>query len=128
MVREQEARVSYDLLKKYGAKWAVLAAMEVDLSSRGTSIPKDTVKGIEMSHVKISSGCFSSCQADCDLSKIEGSLVSLASQFGDEYVDQWFDLMEKAMSGRLDSEKIANIPVLKPIESKCAFLECACGN
>ena len=32
---KDEKPVAYELLKKYGAKWAVLAAMEVDLSKKG---------------------------------------------------------------------------------------------
>ena len=123
---QETKKVTYDLLKRYGAKWAVLAAMEVDLGKKGIRIPDDTAKGIEMSHVKISSGCFSSCDAHCDLSKIEASLVSKGATFGDEYMDEWFDLLGDAMSGKLDAEKISNIPLLKPVESKCGFLECTC--
>jgi len=125
---QEEKRVSFEMLKKYGAKWAVLAALEADLCKKGVVIPAETIKEIEMSHVKISSGCFSTCQADCDLSKIEASLVSKGADFGDEYMDQWFNLMGEAMSGNLDPQKISEIPLLKPIESSCAFLrDCQCG-
>lgn len=122
-----EKKVTYDLLKKYGAKWAVLAAMEADLVTKGVSIPPDAAKGLEMSHVKISSGCFSSCDAHCDLSKIEARLVSIGAGFGDDYMDQWFNLMGEAMAGNLDSRKISDIPLLRPIESRCSFLDCTCG-
>jgi hypothetical protein len=126
MKSEKQKEVSFELLKKYGAKWAVLAAMKADLIKKGTTIPQETAKNIEMSHVKISSGCFSSCEAHCDLSKIEADLVSMGAAYGDEYMDQWFDLMGEAMSGNLGAEKISNIPLLKPIETKCGFLKCAC--
>ncbi len=126
---KEEQKVSYEMLKKYGAKWAVLAAMETDLSKKGVVVPAATMKDIEMSHVKISSGCFSTCQVHCDLTKIEASLVSKGADFGDEYMDQWFNLMGEAMIGNLDPQKIAGIPLLKPIESSCAFLEgCKCGS
>jgi len=122
----EDARVSLDLLKKYGAKWAVLAALEADLSKKGVAIPAETLKEIQFSHGKISSGCFSPCEAQCDLTKIEGILVPAGADFGDEYMDQWFDLMGAAMSGSLDPQKISEIPILKPIESMCTFMNCAC--
>ena len=124
--QKEEKKVTYDLLKKYGAKWAVLAAMEANLMGKGTVIPTETSRELEMSHVKISSGCFSSCDAHCDLSKIEASLVSLGAAYGDEYMDEWFDLMGHAMSGDLDARKISSVPLLKPIESSCGFLDCTC--
>jgi hypothetical protein len=123
---DENRKVSYEMLKKYGAKWAVLAAMEADLGKRGVIIPAVTIKDIQMSHIKISSGCFSSCEANCDLSKIEATLVTLGAEFGDEYMDEWFDLIGAAMSGDLDQQKISDIPLLKPIESRCGFLECKC--
>lgn len=123
---EEENKVSYDLLKKYGAKWAVLAAMEADLTRKGIAVPESTNKEIQMSHAKISSGCFSPCDANCDLTKIEANLVSQGAALGDEYMDQWFDLMGEAMSGTLGPQKISEIPLLKPIESLCGFLKCTC--
>jgi hypothetical protein len=124
--RDNKEKVSYDLLKKFGAKWAVLAAMELDLASKGEFISKRTLKNLEMAHVKISSGCFSTCEASCDLGKIEGAMVAIGAQYGDNYMDKWFDLFELAMAGKLESKDIANVPVLKPIQSKCGFLECNC--
>lgn len=121
-----EEKVSYDLLKKYGAKWAVLAAMQADLSRKGIAVPELTNKEIQMSHAKISSGCFSPCDANCDLTKIEANLVSNGAVLGDEYMDQWFDLMGEAMSGALGPEKISEIPLLKPVETMCGFLQCTC--
>ncbi|MCP5106574.1 MAG: DUF2096 domain-containing protein [bacterium] len=124
--QKEEKKVTYELLLKYGAKWAVLAAMEVDLMKKGAEIPTAAAKGLEMSHVKISSGCFSSCDAHCDLSNIEAGLIPICANYGDEYMDQWFDLMGEAMSGNLDAKKISDIPLLEPIKSKCTFLDCTC--
>ncbi len=123
---KEENGVSYTTLKQYGAKWAVLAAMEADLTSRGASVPAETVKDLEMAHVKISSGCFSTCDANCDLNKIESHLVPVAAQYGDEYVNNWFELMEHAMKGDIDIHKIHDIPLLQPIKSQCHFLSCGC--
>ncbi|MCP4213050.1 MAG: hypothetical protein GY765_00265 [bacterium] len=122
-----EKKVTFELLRRYGAKWAVLAAMEVDLRKKGVLVPAETSRDIEMAHVKISSGCFSTCEAHCDLGKIEGSLVSRGASLGDEYMDDWFELLSQAMSGNLPPDKLLQIPLLKPIETKCGFLECSCG-
>jgi hypothetical protein len=121
-----ETPVGFSVLKKYGAKWAVLAAMELDLANRGTYISPRIQKDLEMAHVKISSGCFSTCEASCDLNKIEGTMVAIGAQYGDEYMDRWFHLFEQAMAGDLESKDIANVPLLNPIYSKCGFLECNC--
>ncbi len=127
MTMADKKKVSYDLLKKYGAKWAVLAALELDLRKKGVTVPTETSKAIEMSQVKISSGCFSTCEAHCDLAKIEGALIGLGAGYGEEYMDQWIDLLGQAMAGELIHDKILRIPLLKPIESKCGFLECGCS-
>jgi hypothetical protein len=117
---------SYEVLRNYGAKWAVLAAMELDLRKKGVQMSEQVRREIEMAQVKIGSGCYSPCQASCDLNSIEGKLISMGSTFGDKYMDQWMELMGLAMSGQLDVKKISEIPVLKPVESRCSFLECIC--
>jgi hypothetical protein len=122
----KEEKVTIELLKKYGVKWAVLAAMVINLRKKGANISFDTSNEIEVSHVKISSGCFSPCDVNCDLSNIEGNLVSMGVNYGEEYMTQWFDLLGKAMSGELDPSQISEIPLLKPIESRCGFLDCTC--
>ncbi|NIM13949.1 MAG: DUF2096 domain-containing protein [Candidatus Aminicenantes bacterium] len=123
---KEEEKVTLELLKKYGVKWAVLAAMVINLKKKGANIPFDTSNEIEVSHVKISSGCFSPCDVNCDLSKIEGNLVPIGVNYGEEYMNQWFDLLGKAMSGELEPSQISEIPLLKPIESRCGFLDCTC--
>ena len=121
-----DKQASYDLLKKYGARWAVLAAIQVDLLKKRVSIPHNITKGLEAAHVKISSGCFSTCEADCSLSKLESSLIPLCTAFGEGYVDYWYDLLGRAMQGQITREEISDIPLLKPIESSCGFLDCVC--
>ncbi|MFC2133002.1 DUF2096 family protein [Bacteroidota bacterium] len=121
-----ERQASYDLLKKYGARWAVLAAIEVDLMKKRVNIPHEISKSLEAAHVKISSGCFSTCEADCSLSKVESNLIPLCSVYGDEYVDYWYELLGRAMQGQITREDISDIPLLKPVETNCGFLECVC--
>lgn len=122
----EEKQNSYELLKRYGARWAVLAAIEVDLMKKRVHIPHEISKLLEAAHVKISSGCFSTCEADCSLGKVEASLIPLCSAFGEEYTDGWYELLGRAMSGEINREEISNIPLLKPVETSCGFLECTC--
>lgn len=117
---------SFELLKKYGARWAVLAALHIDLRKKGVNISPEISSELETAHVKISSGCFSTCEASCSLGKVEAGLIPLGSKFGDDYVAEWFDLLGQAMQGEIDIHKISNIPLLQPIKTDCGFLECVC--
>src|SRR4030042_6227645 len=116
-----EKKSSYELLEKYGACWTVLTAMEVDLMKKGVLIPTAILKELEVAHIKISSGCFSTCETHCSLSKIEGGLISIATKYGDDYLEHWYELLGQAMQGKVDLEKISNIPLLKPVETSCSF-------
>ena len=126
MSSDTETNVPFEILTKYGAKWAVLAAMQMDLIPRGIHLPPTVKKDLDMIRVKIASGCFSSCEIGCELGKIEGQFIGLAASQGDEYIAKWFDLLAMAFAGEITSENIAQIPLLKPIESKCGFLKCTC--
>ena len=119
-----EKEASYDLLRKYGARWAVLAAIEVDLMKKRVSISLEISKELETAHIIISSGCFTTCEADSILGQIEAHLIPICTAFGDDYVDAWFDLLGRAMQGHINSQEISNIPLLRPIESDCGFLGC----
>ena len=126
MENKNNQEESIILLKKYGTKWAVLVAMEVDLYKKGEKISKEILSEIESAKVKISSGCFSTCEVHCVLNQIEGSLVSIGSKYGDDYMNTWFDLFEKTMSSKLSYDHIKDIPVLNPVQSECGFLKCTC--
>ena len=127
MLRDEGKKAeSYELLKKYGARWAVLAAFHIDLRKRGVNIDTEITSELETAHVIIRSGCFSTCEASCSLGKIEAGLIPLGSKFGDDYIEEWFNLLEQAMQGKIDINKISNIPLLQPIKTDCGFLECVC--
>jgi hypothetical protein len=124
----QEARaVSLDMLKKFGTRWAVLAAMRLDMASRGIRIEGETDEQLKLARVQVLSGCFSPCEVGCSLSKVEGQLISIGSSLGGEYLRPWSELLAQAMRGEIDPQRIAEIPALRPVEMDCKFLACRCA-
>ena len=124
----QEARgVSFDMLKKFGTKWAVLAAMRLDMASRGIKLGSETDEVLKLARVQVLSGCFSPCEVGCSLSKVEGQLISTGSSLGEEYLRPWSELLAQAMQGEIDPSRVAEIPALKPVEMDCKFLACRCA-
>jgi hypothetical protein len=124
----QEARaVSLDMLKKFGTRWAVLAAMRLDMASRGIRIEGEMDEQLKLARVQVLSGCFSPCEVGCSLSKVEGQLISIGSSLGGEYLRPWSDLLAQAMRGEIDPQRIAEIPALRPVEMDCKFLACRCA-
>lgn len=123
---ETRREITYELLKKYGSRWAILAAMSMDISKRGIQLSNDIKAALEITRIEITSGCYSTCEIDCTLNKVEGELVSSGSSFGEAYLDPWLDLLARAMQGPLDYEQLIAIPVLRPVETSCGFLKCSC--
>ena len=125
----QEARgISFELLKKFGTRWAVLAAMRLDMASRGITIGGETDEQLKLARVQVLSGCFSPCEVGCSLSKVEGQLISIGSSLGGEYIREWSELLAQAMRGEIDPNRIAEIPALKPVAMDCKFLACRCAD
>ena len=125
----QEARgISFELLKKFGTRWAVLAAMRLDMASRGITIRGETDEQLKLARVQVLSGCFSPCEVGCSLSKVEGQLISIGSSLGGEYIREWSELLAQAMRGEIDPNRIAEIPALKPVAMDCKFLACRCAD
>jgi len=124
---QEERRVALDTLKKYGVRWAVLAAMRVDMAKQGIEVPQEVDEALRDSHVKLASGCFSPCEVGMSLSKVEGLLVSRAYLLGEERFREWFNLLGQSMQGQIDPSKISEIPILKPVEMDCKFLGCSCS-
>ena len=117
---------NYDLLKRYGSKWAILKAMSMDMEKKGIQLPVDVSKNLEVSRIEIKSGCYSTCIIDGSLSRTEGELISKGWQLGEEYNDKWFDLLASSMQGEIDYTSLSMIPALKPVEGACGFLNCQC--
>ena len=126
-VAQDERNVSFEMLKRFGMKWAVLAALVTDLGKRGVRLPPDTNEQLKMTRMKIMSGCFSPCDVGCAFGKLEGQLISLGSALGEDYLRPWFGLLGQAMEGRIDPGRISDIPALEPIVNECKWLACRCG-
>jgi hypothetical protein len=126
-VAQNDREVSFDLLKKYGMKWAVLAAWVIDLGKRGARVPSSLNEELKVARMKIMSGCFSPCEIACAFGQLEGQLIALGASLGEDYLRPWSDLLGQAMEGRIDPLRISEIPALKPIANDCKWLACRCG-
>ena len=102
--------------------WLVVNNLISDLSKKGYEIPK----GInpEMGLIRSSVSSYkrdpthpdlisSLAKAEMSLSVVQGTVLSIAEEEGDEYVDYWLDLLKKAMMG----EEVFEFP-----ESRSRFL------
>lgn len=118
----------FEMLKRYGAKWAVLAAMTADMVRKGIEIPPAVFAALKTARSKIESGCFSVCEADCDLAQVEGPLFSQGYLLDPQDFQQWSDLLAEALQGKLDYQRIMDIPALAPVKSDCTFLRCSCSS
>ncbi len=126
-VAQNDREVSFDLLKKYGMKWAVLAAWVIDLGRRGVRVPSSVNEELMVSRMKIMSGCFSPCDIACAFGQLEGQLIALGASLGEDYLRPWSDLLGQAMEGRIDPGRVSEIPALEPIANDCKWLACRCG-
>ena len=119
---------NFEALKKYGAKWAVLAAMTADLARKGITLPGTVFEALQTARSKLASGCFSPCEIGCDLSRIEGPLFSQGCILDEQEFQKWSDLLAAAMRGELDYHQILGIPALDPIKNDCGFPACGCSS
>jgi hypothetical protein len=118
----------FEMLKRYGARWAVLAAMTSHMAQKGIQVPRDVFEALKTARGKIASGCFSTCEVGCDLSQAEGPLFSQGYLLDEQDFQQWSDLLAEAMQGKLDYERIMDIPALAPVKNDCKFLGCKCSS
>lgn len=121
-----EPTTDVEVLKRYGAKWAVLAAMAADMMKKGIPMPPSTLDSLQNARNKIESGCFSVCEVDCTLSQVEAPLFAQADQLDPKDFEQWSNYLGEAMQGKLDYERIVGIPSFEPIRNDCKFLGCKC--
>lgn len=126
-VKLEGRRLSYDLLGKFGSRWAVLTAMGLELQRRGIRVSPEVTEQLKLARMEIVSGCFSTCEVGCLLSRVEGQLISIGAPLGPEHLRIWSDLLAAAMQGRIDLKAVGDIPALQPVESDCAFLACRCA-
>jgi hypothetical protein len=126
-VEQEDRKVSFEQLKKFGTRWAVLTALSLDLARQEVRVAADVDEELKLARMKILSGCFSPCEVGCALGKVEGQLVAAGASLGEEYLRSWFNLLAQAMQGAIDPQRIADIPVLQPVATDCQFLVCRCG-
>ncbi|MGA2616561.1 MAG: DUF2096 family protein [Thermoguttaceae bacterium] len=118
----------FEILKRYGAKWAVLAAMTTHMVRKGIPVPSNSLELLRNARTKIVSGCFSPCEVSCELAQVEGQVFSQCHLLEEQDFKDWSDLLGEAMQGKLDYQRILGIPALDPIKNDCVFLACSCSS
>ena len=88
--------------------WLVLHNLITDLNKKGYEIPsginpemgliRSTISSYKRdpSHPDLINGL---AKAEMSLNNIQGTLLTMAEQEGDEYVDEWMELLKKVMRG-----------------------------
>jgi hypothetical protein len=128
MKTDEESAVEFELLKRFGGKWAVLAALSMRMSRKHVLLPPEIHEKLRIARVKISSGCFSPCEVGCVLAEVEGQLFSRCHLLDSREFMDWSRLLSEAMQGKLDYERVGGIAALAPVKNDCQFLGCSCGD
>ena len=123
-----KAGFEFEMLKRYGAKWAVLTAMTADMAGKGIKLPQDVFESLRRVRSDLESGCFSTCGVSCDLSQAEGPIFSQCNLLDPQEFQAWSDLLAEAMSGKLDYQRMLGIPALHHVKNDCVFLRCECSS
>jgi hypothetical protein len=121
-----QVRVEVGVLRKMGLRWAVLAAWHEDLRNRGVHLGGEAVAFLEASRLKISSGCFSTCDVGCDLSHLEGLMVSADASSPTNSVDYWVDLLGQCMVEEVNVKALLKIPAVQVHYAGCGLGPCHC--
>jgi hypothetical protein len=117
----------FEMLRRYGAKWAVLTAMAGHMIQKGIGVPPGVIEELRSAKGKIGSGCFSTCDVGCELAKAEGELFAQCDCLDQHDFQHWCDLLAEAMQGKLDYGQIRGIPAIEPIKNDCRFVGCSCS-
>ena len=123
----ERKQVGFELMKKFGMRWAVLAAMRLDMEGKGISIGRETDDNLKLVRMEIMSGCFSACEVGCELNKVEGNLIAVGYSLGENYLREWSGLLGRAMQGEIDFNQVGEIPALSPVQNDCKLLGCRCS-
>jgi hypothetical protein len=119
--------LTFEMLKRLGAKWAVLTAMTADMAKKRIEVPRDVIEELKNARLKIGSGCFSPCEVSCDLSRAEGRIFSQCYLLDPQDFEDWCNLLAEALQGKLEYQRIRGIAVLAPVRNDCEFLRCSCS-
>jgi hypothetical protein len=123
---DEMAGATHDKLRSYGTKWAVLAAMKLDMARHGVDIPVTIEDELRIARLKIAAACFSEQELASSLSRVESELTARCFSLNEEFFRTWSTLLAKARRGEIQPQRIADIPVLEPVVSACGFLN-HCG-
>jgi hypothetical protein len=117
-----------EVLRRFGLRWAVLAAWRDALELRHVPLPPETDRVMEKARIKLVSGCFSVCAVGCDLSAIEAALTTGDASSQHNWVDFWLDLLAQAMTGGPETERILRIPAVKARFETAGIKGCTCSS
>ena len=56
--------------------------MKLEIDKKGVKFPQEVVSGRELSRIKITSGCYSTCEVECTLNEVEGQMIYSGAAFG----------------------------------------------
>ncbi|MFH1262926.1 MAG: hypothetical protein V1495_05735 [Pseudomonadota bacterium] len=117
----------FSVLQKFGLRYAVLGAWHEELRGRGIPFGPELPRQLEATRVKISSGCFSTCQVGCDLGDVERALMSAASSAPDTDVESWMELLGWSMGEPKEISKLLKLARISVQYNNCGFGPCGCG-
>lgn len=126
-IKQKSKTESHDLMRKFGSRWAILAAMRIDMNKKGIELSKELNEKFENAKIKIRSGCYSVCDVECVLSGIEASILPQALILGDDYVDGWMKLLERVSNDEINLNELTEIPALEPVRQDCESFRCSCA-
>ncbi len=118
--------VEAEALRRYGLRWAVLAAWHDALRIRRVALPAETNRLLERTRIELASGCFSVCEVGCGLGSIEGTLTSVDSSSEGGSTEYWIELLGQSMSGGLDTERVLRIPAVRTHFESSGIKGCHC--
>jgi len=124
----ERSDLEFDMLRRFGAKWAVFTAMTANMIQKGIEVPHAVVEKLKTARSKIESGCFSPCEVGCELAEVECQLFSRCDRLDQQEFQDWCNLLAEAMQGKLDYQRIQGIPALSPVKNDCRFLNCGCSS
>jgi len=126
-VMAQATAVEFAQLERLGLRWAVLAAWANQMLSRKVTVPPPVAKQLDEARLKLSSGCFSSCDVTCSLSGVEAALVMADGSTADPQVDYWLGLVGASMAEDIDTAALLGVAAVKIHYSSCFDKKCNCG-
>jgi len=122
MVKEMkgERQTKLQALRRQGMRWVVLLALKYNLADKKVVLPPSINEEFRLTKTMLASGCYSPCDVNCSLDKIESTLIQTAanSNGGFENFDHWLFLLKKAMHGNLTRQEVNYLPFVEPMHAK----------